>query len=99
MFESKSTVGFLWCVIRGFNGISVMCAFGILDKAQYNGSVDTASHSIFKGEIGNREHRMVNGGKVWYKNHGGKDDVKPNGSAKRTCQNARYIEYKNVNHK
>jgi hypothetical protein len=68
----------------------VLCALGIPDEAQLNGSVDTASHSIFKGEIGDGEHRMVNGGNVWYKNHSGEDNVEPNGSTKKICQNVSF---------
>ena len=79
-------VWFLWCS-RGSNGISVLCALGIPDEAQLNGSVDMASHGIFKGDIRDGEHRMVNAGNVWYKKHSGEDDVKPNGSAKKICQN------------
>jgi len=30
---------------------------------------------------------MVNGGNVWYKNHSSEDDVKPDGSATKICQN------------
>ena len=67
--------------------MSVLCALGIPDEAQLNGSVDTASHGIFKGEIWDGEHRMVSGGNVWYKNRSGEDDVKPNGSTKKLCQN------------
>jgi len=58
--------------------MSVLCALGIHDEAQLNGSVDTASHGIFKGEIGDGEHQRVNGGNVWYKKHSGKDNVEPN---------------------
>ena len=67
--------------------MSVLCALRVPDEAQLNGSVDTASHGIFKGEIWDGEHRMVSGGNVWYKKHSGEDNIKPNGSAKKICQN------------
>jgi hypothetical protein len=30
---------------------------------------------------------MVKRGNAWYKKHSGEDDVEPNGSAKKICQN------------
>ena len=54
---------------------------GILDETQLNGSVDAARHSIFKGDIGEEEYRMVNGWNIRCKKCSTCDDAEPNGSA------------------
>jgi hypothetical protein len=80
-FENKFVARFIIWYSSGSQGNSQMRNLGILDEAQLDGSVDAASHSIFKAEVGDGEHRVKNAWNARCKKHNGEGDVEPDGNA------------------